>query len=164
MKYEQHKVYGDDHGRSGGTGSSHIPDSHMYDHHDYEELDFRAILQFVIGLIAIVAVSYVSMYGMLKIFEANYETSDPPLSPVAVSGWNNPGLEVQQAPHVDLITYQEKVDSVLEGKGAGSVSVEEAMKAVVEEGLPYQEKSQDSSPPAEDGDDESSEVSTPTDE
>lgn len=137
MKNMQHRAEGHGHTASGGTGSSHIPDGHVHDHKNYRDLNFRAINQFMIGLIAIVAVSYISMYGMLKLFESNHERNDPAPSPVAVSGWNNPGPEVQASPHVDLTNYLDRVDSTLEGETGTSMPIEEAMKAVVSQGLPF---------------------------
>ncbi len=136
-KNAKHISHGHGHQGSGGSASSHIPDGHLHDHSQYRDLNFRAIVQFIIGLVAIVAVSYISMYGMLKLFESNHEQNTPPLSPVAVDGWNNPGPEVQVSPHVDLTHYVEKVDSSLQGETPNSMPIEEAMKSVVSEGLPY---------------------------
>ena len=140
MKNGTHKAYGHGHGASGGGDPSHIPDSHLHDHHAYKELDFRAIGQFTIGLIATVVFSYVSMYALIKLFEANHETHDSAPSPVAASDWENPGPGIQVAPHVDLTLYEESIDSVLEGDVVGVMPIEKAMGIVLKEGLPYQEK------------------------
>ena len=137
MKNANHTAHGHGHQTTGGGGTSHIPDGHLNDHMEYRDLNFRAINQFLIGLVAIVAVSYISMYGMLKLFESNHERNDPPPSPVAISGWNNPGPEVQSAPHVDLLEYRDHVDSVLAGDDGKIMAIKQAMKDVVSQGLPY---------------------------
>ena len=138
----RYRAFGHGHTTTGGSDSSHVPDGHLSDHTEYRDLDFRAIFQFMVGLIVIVAISYISMYGILKLFESNHEQNDPAPSPMAIEGWNNPGPEVQQAPHVDLENYRVKVDGELEGKEGEGMPIEEAMRDVVQEGLPYQEKSE----------------------
>ena len=125
-------------GHGGDNGSSEIKRDHLTDHLEYRELSFKAINQFMIGLAAIVVFSYLSMYGMMTVFESEFEKNDPPPSPVAETGWPTPTPDVQSAPHVDLVVFQESEDTVLDGKAPGSMPIDQAMQEVVAEGLPWQ--------------------------
>lgn len=137
MNTGSNKRYGHGHGHGAGNDPSHVDARHLTDHTEYRELNFRAIIQFMIVLFAVVGISYVSMYGMMKVFQWEHEENQATLSPVADTAWNvNVKPHVQAAPHVDLTSYQKVQDSIMEGKAAG-VSIEEAIRQVAAEGLPY---------------------------
>lgn len=135
------KRYGHGHGGHGaGNDPSHIERSHISDHTEYRELNFRAIVQFMVALFAVVALSYLSMYGMMKVFQWEHEDRQPALSPVVDTAWNAAVKpDVQIAPHVDLTNYRHAQDTILEGKRTGTISIDEAIKQVATEGLPYRQ-------------------------
>jgi len=129
-----------------GTGSGAVSRGHVDDHKEYNELNFRAIFQFMGGLLVIVLFCFVAMYGLFEVFEDEYEKKQPPLSPVAQEGWNNPGPEVQAAPNVVLSEHESVADSALEGEGTGALTmpIDRAMTLVADEGLPYRAEDQSS--------------------
>lgn len=111
--------------------------SHLTDHLDYLDLDFRAVFQFLVGLFGIVVVSYFIIWGMLEFFEANYGPDVANASPVADTEWDEPAVDLQTAPNLDLVEYEEEQLEVLDDPTDGGVSIEEAMESVVADGLPY---------------------------
>ena len=105
----------------------------------------------VITLFVIVAISYISMYGMMKVFESQKAKNDPGVSPLASPEWTPPPVDVQVAPHVDLVNDRARQDSILRGlstKGS-AMSIDQAMKEVVSEGLPVRSSINDTSGAAE---------------
>lgn len=136
------KRYGHGHGSHGaGSDPSHIERGHISDHTDYRELSFKAIVQFMVALFGVIVFSYLSMYGMMKVFQWEHEDKQPPLSPVADTTWNA-GVkpDVQVAPNVDLTRYRHTQDSILKGEKTGVMSIDEAIRQVASEGLPYRQE------------------------
>lgn len=127
------------HGGHGGNDSSEIKRGHLTDHMEYRELSFKAINQFMIGLAGVVVFSYLSMYGMMMVFESEFEKRDPAPSPVAETGWPTPTPDVQAAPHVDLVVFQQGETALLDSGSAGTMPINQAMQEVVAEGLPWQQ-------------------------
>ena len=127
------------HGSHGGNGGEADRSAHLTDHSEYRDISFRAIGQFFIGLGAIVAISYLAMYGILQLFESQYATNDVPPPPTASPGWDRPAIDVQTAPHLDLVEFREQEDSVLRQADPTrkKLSVDEAIDATLREGLPY---------------------------
>lgn len=132
-------------GHSGGSDPSHIADGHLTDHKEYRELNFKAINQFMIGLAATVAISYLSMYGIMWVFESEFEKNDPAPSPVTSTAWPTPTPDVQAAPHVDLTLMQWQDKALLDSGVAGTIPISQAMQDVVSEGLPWQAAAEASS-------------------
>jgi hypothetical protein len=131
----QNKVLG--HGASIPPGAIEDRVDHVNDHHEYRDLNFKSVVQFIVGLVAIVAISYISMYGMMKVFESQKAKNDPGISPLASPEWTPSPIDVQVAPHVDLVNDRARQDSILKGLAKGPVmSIDQAMKEVVSEGLP----------------------------
>lgn len=142
------KRYGHGHGHGAGNDPSYVDARHLTDHTEYRELNFRAIIQFMIVLFAVVGISYVSMYGMMKVFQWEHQDNQAALSPVADTAWNvNVKPNVQAAPHVDLTNYQHIQDSILEGQASG-ISIEEAIRQVATEGLPSRRGQEPAAAPA----------------
>lgn len=135
------RKYSHDHDRAAHGAekdASYIETGHMFDHNEYRDLNFRAITQFMIGLFATVALSYISMYGMMKVFQWEHEDSQVPLSPVADTAWRPVPHDIQVAPHVDLTKFRQEEDSVLQRDDLGvEILIEEAIKGLASEGLPY---------------------------
>lgn len=127
------------HGSHGGNGGDVDRTAHVTDHSEYNDLSFRAIGQFFIGLGAIVAISYLAMYGILQLFESQYEKNDVPPPPTASPGWDRPAIDVQTSPHLDLVEFRGQEDSVLRETNPArkKLSVDEAIDATLREGLPY---------------------------
>lgn len=136
------KRYAHGHGAGHGpSGPSHLDKGHVTDHSEYRELNFRAIVQFMIALFGTVAFAYISMFGMMKVFQWQHTDNQPALSPVVDTTWNaNVKPNVQAAPHVTLTQYQQVQDSILIGDTPqGRISIDEAIQQVAAEGLPYRQ-------------------------
>ncbi len=92
----------------------------------------------MIGLAATVAFSYLSIYGIMWVFESEFEKNDPAPSPVAATGWPTPTPDVQAAPHVDLTLMQWQDKAMLDSGVGGTIPISQAMQEVVSEGLAWQ--------------------------
>ena len=131
------KIYS--HGSHGGNGGDIDRTAHLTDHTEYRDLNFRAVGQFFVGLGVIVAISYFAMYGILALFESQYADNDGPPPPTADVGWQKPAIDVQTAPHLDLVRFREREDSVMRSADPArrKLSVDEAIALTLNEGLPY---------------------------
>lgn len=134
MKTKAHSHAADD-----GGGSQTDRASHLTDHHEYRDLNFKAIWQFLLGLAVIVAISYVSMYGIFKLFESQYAANDLAPAPTAQVEWEAPAIDVQTAPHADLVEYERRKMVELESSSPATrkLSIDQAIEATLNDGLPY---------------------------
>ncbi len=128
----------EDHGAKVG-GSDRVRDSHLTDHTLYSELNFKAVLQFVIGLAVIVALSYLSMWGMFELFKSQRVASSPVPSPTAQVEWVAPAVDVQPAPRLERVLIEAAEEATVESEVAAGnrISIEAAIDKTLEQGLPY---------------------------
>lgn len=122
-------------------------------HHEHSDIDIAGIFKFTVGLIVIAAVVHVVIWFMFMSFEATAASADVP-NPLRagedVRVPPEPRLQVE--PRQDLSSYREREAALLNGyhwidKAAGVVRIpiDDAMKRVVESGVPtrlVQESSQ----------------------
>ena len=113
--------------------------SHLTDHLDYFDLDFRAVYKFLVALFITVVLSYLAIWGIMEFMDVQFGPDPATASPVADQEFTAPPVTVQTAPNVALEEYREQQDSVLQAKDDGGLSIDDAMRAIVAEGLPYRE-------------------------
>ena len=124
-------------------GSSQSTDNTGVDH-EASDVDIRAILGFGIGLIVAGIFIYVAIW-LLFVFFAGRETRVAPEFPLAVGQEQRvpPEPRLQIHPRQDLLDLRKQEDEILTSYGwvdkTGGVvriPIDEAMKVVVERGLP----------------------------
>ena len=127
-------------GESGG-GSDRIARSHLTDHTVYADLNFKAVIQFLVGLGIIVVLSYIAMWGMFELFESQHAKNDPTPSPTARVGWTPPAVTVQPAPHLDLVEHEAAEHAEIESEIATGerLSIDDAIEKTLQEGLPFRD-------------------------
>ena len=131
--------------------------------HEESDVNVRAILQFVFGLLIFAAVVHVLMWYMLKFFETRQDKRTPPPAPMALTDKERlppeprlqgaPGFGVDlgngerkdlalKEPTSEMRVVREQWDRVLrEGQkdqngNQIAIPIEDAMKQLVEKGLP----------------------------
>lgn len=128
----------EDHG-AGVGGEERIRDSHLSDHTVYADLNFKAVVQFLLGVGVIVVLSYIAVWGIFEFFEAQHAKNNPPLSPTAQVEWVPPAIDVQAAPHLDraLIEKEDRAEIDREVGSGERISIEDAIEKTLNQGLPF---------------------------
>jgi hypothetical protein len=123
-------------------------------HHEHSDINIAAVFKFAVGLTVIAAAVHVAIWLMLGWFQATAASADVrnPLRVAEDDVRVPPEPRLQIEPRQDLDAYQVREAALLDGyhwidKNAGVVRIPiaEAMKKVVERGLPtrsVQESSQ----------------------
>jgi hypothetical protein len=126
--------------------------------HEPDEISPRPIIRFAIGLIGIGIVAYVALWGLLKFFESQNEQNQPRLSPMASQQERlppEPRLQMMpgskselKTPDYEMIEQRKDEQHQLEtygwtnkNTGAVRIPIDEAMKLIVQRGLPTQPQS-----------------------
>ena len=129
----------DQHAKGPGTGHDHEPE--QFD----REISIRPLVAFAIGLVVIIIVSGVAMWGLSVVLKAREEAQDRPLSPVVQREGAPPVPEphLQTTPELDLKAMRAHEDSLLHSyawvdreAGIARIPVERAMELLVQQGLP----------------------------
>jgi hypothetical protein len=112
--------------------------------HEESDIDIRGIFKFALGLIAAAAVVHVVIWFMFVWFQASAASADianPLRAGEDVRLPPEPRLQVE--PRQDLANYRERETALLDGyrwidksSGVVRIPIDEAMKRVVERGLP----------------------------
>lgn len=107
------------------------------------DVDYRAVYRFALGLLAVMAVSLLAMWGMSALFKRQLVSSDPP-PPVleeARAVRLPPAPRLETSPPKDLKELREREDAVLNGwawvdkeKGVARIQVARAAELIVEKG------------------------------
>ena len=131
-----------------GTGSGSAPDRniHVTDHHDYKDIRFGAVNKFLYWLFAMVIVSYFAMYAIYVMVDSGFQASDPAPPPTAQVEFTTPPVDIQPAPHYELVQHEEAIDEATAAalQSGERVSIEEAIDATLSEGLPYRASAENS--------------------
>lgn len=112
--------------------------------HEYTDVEIRPLLIASIGLIAVVGVVAVAMYGLFIVFANQAAQNDPVMSPLAVpAGLEPPEPRLLQNEPKYLQTVKSGERQVLEGyawvdqkAGTARIPIDEAKKRLLEHGLP----------------------------
>jgi len=116
--------------------------------HEESDVNVGAILRYGVGLFLIAAVVHLFLWWLLGVYERQNERAQTQVYPMAASQQDRlpPQPRFQQDPQQELQDLRAKQKALLEGYGwankeAGVVRIpiEEAMRLVVERGLPSRE-------------------------
>ena len=116
--------------------------------HEESDVNVSAILRYGVGLFLIAAVVHLFLWWLLGVYEHRNERAQTQAYPMAASQQDRlpPAPRFQQDPQQELQDLRARQKALLEGYGwankeAGVVRIpiEEAMRIVVERGLPARE-------------------------
>jgi hypothetical protein len=119
-------------------------------HHEESDVDIRAILGFAAGLLAVAIVVHFAMWGLFRYFEASAARHDEqPTYPLAAKQEQRlpPEPRLQTNPRQDLADMRAAEEQVLttygwvdRNAGVVRIPIDEAMKLVIQRGLPARAK------------------------
>jgi hypothetical protein len=116
--------------------------------HEESDVNVRAILQYGIGLAAVALVVHVFLWWLLGFYERRNERGQTQAYPMAAGQQNRlpPSPRFQENPQQELQDLRAKQGAVLEGygwvnkdAGIARIPIEDAMRMIVERGLPVRE-------------------------
>jgi hypothetical protein len=100
------------------------------------EIEYGTIVQWMVGFSVVMVIIMIAMYGMYR-FMVNWEISNNPTPhPLAAQRREQPPLpRLQELPTKDIEQMRRQDAAVLAGKEKATKSIDEAMKAVLANGL-----------------------------
>lgn len=111
--------------------------------HELSDADVRTVLAFGVGVLALVAVSALLMYGFSRILERQAASRDPQLAPHAETGGTPRGARLLTNEPANLRRFRDEEQGKLDGygwmnqtQGIARVPIDAAKKLVVQHGLP----------------------------
>jgi hypothetical protein len=116
--------------------------------HEESDVDVSAILRYGLGLLGVALVVHVFLWWLLGVFERQNEHRQTQVYPMAASEQNRlpPAPRFQENPQQELQELRAKQRALLEGygwvnkeAGIARIPIEDAMKIVIERGLPVRE-------------------------
>ena len=116
--------------------------------HEESDVDVGAILRYGVGLVVIAAVVHLFLWWLLGVYERQNERAQTQVYPMAVGQQNRmpPSPRFQENPQEELQALRAKQKALLEGygwvnkeAGIARIPIEDAMKLVIEKGLPTRE-------------------------
>jgi hypothetical protein len=114
-------------------------------HHEESDVNIRAILGFAGGLLVFAIVIHVAMWGLFRLFEAQSSHQEQPTYPLAAKQEQRlpPEPRLQINPKQDLADLRTAEETTLttygwvdRNAGVVRIPIEQAMKLVIERGLP----------------------------
>jgi hypothetical protein len=128
---------------------SEQPHTQGESHHEESDVDFRAIMTFAAGLVAVAAFVYVLIFGIFRFFDRREGVQVTAEYPLAEAQGRRvpPEPRLQTDPRQDLADLRAKEDELLRtygwvDKNAGVVRIpiDAAMKLTLERGLPARQQ------------------------
>jgi hypothetical protein len=116
--------------------------------HEESDVNVRAIFGFGAGLVLLAVVVHLFLWWLLGAYNRQAERSQTHLYPLAAGQQEQiaPGPRLQDNPQQDMRELRVKQESLLQGyawvnrgSGIARIPIEEAMRMVVERGLPTRE-------------------------
>ena len=116
--------------------------------HEESDVNVSAILRYGIGLFVIAAIVHLFLWWLLGVYEGQHERAQTQVYPMAAEQQNRlpPSPRLQDNPQQDLQDLRAKQKALLEGygwvnkeAGVARIPIEEAMRIVVERGVPTRE-------------------------
>ena len=108
--------------------------------HEERDVPIGSLLRAAGYLVVFTVLICIGCWGMFEFFATQAEHRDPELSPLAEDIQTPPPL-LQSNPPLDMARWRKQEDSALKHSGAGPdgaprMSIEQAMQAIAERGLP----------------------------
>ena len=116
--------------------------------HEESDVDVSAILRYGLALLGVALVVHVCLWWLLGVFERQNERRQTQVYPMAASEQNRlpPVPRFQENPQQELRELRAKQKAQLEGygwvnkdAGIARIPIEDAMKIVIQRGLPVRE-------------------------
>ena len=116
--------------------------------HEMSDVNVAAILRFGAALLITAAIAHVFLWWLLGVYERQYARSQTQVYPMAAGQQDRlpPEPRLQSVPQQDLSDLRTKQENLLKGygwvnkeAGIARIPIEDAMRIVVERGLPARE-------------------------
>ena len=116
--------------------------------HEESDVNVSAILRYGLGLAVIALVAHVFLWWLLGIYERQHDRAQTQVYPMAAGQQNRlpPSPRFQQNPQQELQDLRARQRALLEGygwvskeTGVARIPIEDAMKIIVERGVPVRE-------------------------
>ena len=116
--------------------------------HEMSDVNVGAILRFGAALLITAAIAHVFLWWLLGVYERQYARSQTQVYPMAAGQQDRlpPEPRLQNDPQQDLSDLRTKQENLLKGygwvnkeAGIARIPIEDAMRIVVERGLPARE-------------------------
>jgi hypothetical protein len=130
---------------------SHADLDNVEVHHETTDVNIRAIFAFGAGLIAVAVVIHLLVWLLFVYFSSSEAARAVPRYPLAAEGGNRlpPDPRLQTNPRQDLADLRAREDALLgsyewvdKRAGIARIPIDEAMKLVVQRGLPARSASE----------------------
>jgi hypothetical protein len=137
-----------------------------WESHEVDDINVWAILKFAIGLLILGIFSYIALYGLLKVFKRQRLAAEGPLPAMARGAEDRlpppPRLQMMpgspsefKTPEYEMKAMLEEEDKTLESygwvdknSGVVRIPIDEAMKLVLQKGLPSRPSASGQSSPS----------------
>ena len=129
---------------------SEQPHTHPESHHEESDVDFRAIITFGGGLLAVAVFVYVLIFGIFRLFDSREGVKVAAEYPLAAAQGHRepPEPRLQIDPRQDMADLRAKEDDLLgsygwvdKNAGVVRIPIDAAMKLTLERGLPARQES-----------------------
>jgi hypothetical protein len=116
--------------------------------HEESDVNVRMILGFGVGLVVVAVVVHVFLWWLLGAYNRQAERAQTHVYPLAAGHQDNPppGPRLQDNPQQDMRDLRARQEGLLKGyawvnrgSGIARIPIEDAMRLVVERGLPTKE-------------------------
>ena len=116
--------------------------------HEESDVNVGAIMRYGASLLAVAVVAHVFLWWLLGTYERQHERAQTQVYPMAAGQQDRlpPSPRLQDNPQQELQDLRAKQEALLEGfgwvnkeAGVARIPIEDAMKMVVERGLPVRE-------------------------
>jgi hypothetical protein len=116
--------------------------------HEESDVNVSAIIRYGVGLAVVAAIVHVFLWWLLGIYEGQHDRARTQAYPMAAGQQDRlpPAPRFQENPQQELQELRAKQKALLEGygwvnkeSGVARIPIEDAMKMVVEQGLPVRE-------------------------
>jgi hypothetical protein len=110
--------------------------------HEHGDINVRSVIAFLVGLAVVMIVSMALMWGVFEVLERMAAANDPQISPVAIPAGQLPPEPrlLTNEPEQLQKTRDAELKALMGGKdektGATRMSIDEAKKRLIEQGLP----------------------------
>jgi hypothetical protein len=119
--------------------------------HEESDVNVSAVLRFGLALAVVAAIVHVLLFWLVGVFERQYHRAQTQVYPMAAGQQDRlpPGPRLQDNPQEDLRSLRSRQDAHLreygwvdKDAGIARIPIEEAMRIVVQKGLPARQETQ----------------------